>query len=176
MRRFLQLLAVLCVAGLIAGCDGQETRLYSPPAGLSSPRPPAVKFIAPADGATFHAHANIRLAALATPYGTDLGPVEDTPKFVFSRKWELVQSPEFPYAIEFLAGTNRLDTATGGLVSARVKPVPGQATPFVMVVVGYPAIEWMWRDVPAGAYTLTARVTNDKGMVTVSTPVHITVN
>ncbi|HEY1662202.1 MAG TPA: hypothetical protein VGI03_07270 [Verrucomicrobiae bacterium] len=136
--------------------------------------PPAVHIVEPADGAIFHAPANIRLVALATPYGTDLGP-EKAPPFIHSDEWELVSSPESQYTVAFLSGTNSLSLQNGSLVSARVKPVPGRAEPLLMVLVGYPALEWTWHDVPAGKYTLTARATNEKGLVAISTPVQITV-
>jgi len=136
-----------------------------------------VRIILPAEGATFRVHADIRLRALATPHGTDLGPEDpaDMPFPVRSDKWELVQSPEDAYVVEFFAGTNGLGSQTGGLVSARMKSRPGQATPMIMSVIGYPAVEVIWHDAPAGHYTLTAKATNQRGQATVSAPVNITV-
>src|SRR5208283_5106967 len=90
--------AILALCGLLAGCDGKPETIYSPPAfGLGNTAlPPAVRIIVPANGATFHAHKDIRLRALATPHGTDLGPEDpaDLPFPVRSDNWELVQDPE----------------------------------------------------------------------------------
>ncbi len=169
--------AMVVLCGLLAGCSGRSGTIYSPPARGFLPSAPAVRIILPKDGATFHAHADIRLLALATPHGTDLGPEDpaDLPFAVRSDKWELVQSPEDAYAVEFFAGTNSLGSQTGGLVSARMKSIPDQAAPMIMPVIGYPAVEVIWHDAPAGHYTLTACATNQKGQATVSAPVNITV-
>ena len=78
-KRRLNMLAMFVLAASLAGCSGKERTLYSPPAFIKyeHPPPPAVRVIVPVDGTTFHAHADIRLLALATPYGTSLGPDED---------------------------------------------------------------------------------------------------
>ncbi len=169
--------AILAFCGLLAGCSGRAGTIYSPPARAFLTSAPAVRIILPADGAAFRAHADIRLLALATPHGTDLGPEDpaDLPFPVRSDKWEFVQDPEDAYSVEFFAGTNSLGSHAGGLVSARMKSRPGQATPFIMPVIGYPAVDVIWHDAPAGHYTLTARATNQKGQATVSAPVNITV-
>ena len=169
--------AMLVFAGCLAGCGGRSGTIYSPPARSFLTNAPAVRIILPTDRATFRAHADIRLLALATPHGTDLGPEDtaDLPFPVRSDKWELVQDPEDACSVEFFAGTNRLGSQTGGLVSARMKSIPGQATPMIMAVIGYPALEVIWHDAPAGHYTLTARATNQKGQATVSAPVNVTV-
>jgi hypothetical protein len=171
------LTAILVICGFLAGCSGRSGTIYSPPARGFLPSAPAVRIILPKDGATFHAHADIRLLALATPHGTDLGPEDpaDLPFPVRSDQWEFVQSPEDAYTVEFFSGTNNLGSQTGGLVSARMKSRPGQATPMIMPVIGYPAVELIWHDASAGHYTLTARATNQKGQATVSAPVNITV-
>ena len=173
------MIAMLVLCGLVAGCNGKAGTIYSPPAfGLGNTAlPPAVRIIVPANGATFHAHEDIRLLALATPHGTNLGPEDpaDLPFAVRSDKWELVQDSEDAYSVEFFAGTNRLGAKSAGLVSARVKPKLHEATPFIMPVIGYPAVEVVWHDAPAGHYTLTAKATNEKGLATTSIPVNITV-
>jgi hypothetical protein len=168
---------MLVFAGCLAGCSGRSGTIYSPPAFGFLTNAPAVGIILPKDGATFRAHADIRLLALATPHGTDLGPEDPAalPFPVRSDKWELVQSPEDAYSVEFFAGPNSLGSQTAGLVSARMKSRPGQAAPMIMPVIGYPAVEVIWHDAPAGHYTLTARATNEKGLGTVSTAVNITV-
>ena len=173
----LDVLAILLLCIFVAGCDGRAGTLYSPPEFGDAEHPPAVRIIAPDDGTTFHARADIRLLALATPHGTDLGPDKDMDKMIAARpdEWELVQSPEDAYSVEFFAGTNSLGARSAGLVSARVKSRPGQATPMIMVVIGYPVVALIWRSAPAGSYTLTAKATNEKRLTTVSTPVHITV-
>ncbi|HYA79120.1 MAG TPA: hypothetical protein VED19_01265 [Candidatus Nitrosopolaris sp.] len=175
--RLLHVLAILLLCIFVAGCEGRAGTLYSPPEFGDAEHPPAVRIIAPAEGATFHAHADIRLRALATPHGTDLGPVNpaDLPFPVRSDKWELMHDPEDAYSVEFFADTNSLGARSGGLVSARVRSKPGQATPFIMAVIGYPAVELIWHNAPAGSYTLTAKATNEKGLATVSTAVNITV-
>jgi hypothetical protein len=177
--RLLHWLAMLMICGWAAGCDGRQETIYSPPAFApgNDAHPPAVRIIMPANGATFHAHADIRLMALATPQGTDLGPEENeaVKRFADPDKYFLRQSPEDGVSVKFLAGTNSLGSQSSGMVSAGIKPKPGQATPMFMVVVGYPAVEIIWKDVPAGSYTLTADATNAKGLATVSTPVNITV-
>jgi hypothetical protein len=177
-KRRLNMLAMFVLAASLAGCSGKERTLYSPPAFIKyeHPPPPAVRVIVPVDGTTFHAHADIRLLALATPYGTSLGPDEDAGKAVSdSSQWDLLPDRQDTYSVEFMAGTNSLNLQTSGLVSARPKSKPGQAEHYIMVVVGYPAVEWVWHDVPAGTYTLTAKVTNQGGLATVSAPVNITV-
>ncbi len=168
---------MLVFAGYLAGCSGRSGTIYSPPASGFLTNAPAVRIILPKDGAAFRAHADIRLLALATPHGTDLGPEDpaDLPFPVRSDKWELVQDPQDTVSVEFLAGTNHLGSQTSGLVSARMKSKPGQATPFIMPVIGYPAVEVIWQDAPAGHYILAAKATNEKGLATVSTAVNITV-
>jgi hypothetical protein len=169
-------LVILVFWGLIAGCDGKAGSLYSPPAFGAPAHPPAVRIILPADGAKFHAHADIRLLALATPNGTDLGPDEDATKhYADPNKWNFMQNTGDKVSVEFLAGTNRLGLQTSGMVSAGMRSQHGEAVPMIVVMVGYPAVELIWRNVPAGSYTLTANATNEKGMATVSTPVNITV-
>jgi len=177
LKPLCRLAAVLVFAGGLAGCHGKPETVYSPPAFGLSTSAPAVKIMVPADGATFHAHADIRLLALATPHGSPLEPTTPASKAVpgGNETWEFVQSPEDAYSIEFLADTNSLGTLGAGMVSARVKPEPGKATPFVMPVVGYPSVDLVWHDVPAGHYTLTARALNQNGQATVSAPVNITV-
>jgi hypothetical protein len=169
--------AILALFGLLAGCSGRSGTIYSPPARGFLTGAPAVRIILPKDGTNFRAHADIRLLALATPHGTDLGPEDpaDLPFPVTSDKWELVQDSEDAYSVEFFAGTNSLGSQTGGLVSARMKSRPGQAMPLIMPVIGFPAVEVIWHDAPAGHYTLTARGINQNGQATVSAPVNITV-
>jgi hypothetical protein len=177
LKSFCWLMAALVFAGSIAGCHGKPETIYSPPGFGLSTNAPAVKIILPADGATFHAHANIRLLALATPHGSALEPTTPASKAVPDGKenWEFVSSPEDGYSVEFLAGTNSLGTQGAGLVSARVKPEPGKFAPMIMPVVGYPSVDLVWHDVPAGHYTLTARALNQNGQATISAPVNITV-
>jgi hypothetical protein len=176
LKRHLAVVAMFLLCGLAAGCSGKERTIFSPPAGVGPAQAPAVRIIVPADGTTFHAHADIRLLALATPHGTALGPDDDLSKeFGDSAKWDLVQDRGDTYSVEFLAGTNSLGLQTGGEVSAREKPKPGQAEFMHMVLVGYPVVEWVWHDAPAGTYALTARVTNQAGAATASAPVKITV-
>jgi len=130
--------AIFFLCGLMAGCDGKAETIYSPPNFGDPAHPPAVRIIVPADGAKFHAHADIRLLALVTPHGTDLGPIDNKviKKFTDPDKWTLTQSPEDWVSVEFLAGTNRLGSQTSGMVLARVKSKPGQAEPMFMVNVG----------------------------------------
>ena len=143
---------MLVICSSTAGCNGKQETIYSPPAfgmGVLA-HSPAVRIIVPVDGATFRAHADIRLLALATPHGTDLGPEENEviKRFADPDKYFLRQSPEDTVSVEFLAGTNHLGSQTSGLVSAGMKPKPRVATPMFMVVVGYPAVEIIWKDVP----------------------------
>jgi len=183
LKRPLTALTLLILCGLAGGCSGKERTIFSPPAQsrptdppASRTSPPAVRIVVPADGTTFHAHADIRLLALATPYGTALGPDRDLSReYGDSAKWDLVQAQWDNYSVEFRAGTNSLGSQTGGEVSARPKRGPGQPVFMHMVLVGYPAEEWVWHDAPAGTYALTARVTNAAGVATVSAPVNITV-
>ena len=138
--------------------------------------PPAVRIVAPRDKAVFHAHANIRLLALATPYGTDLEPDADLAKrFADTDKWRFVQGDRDTFQVEFLANTNSLGLRTSGLTSAGVRPRRGSVTPTFMVVVGFPQLELLWTNAPAGSYVLTAKATNNQGRSTVSAPVTITV-
>jgi hypothetical protein len=171
------LLGMVAFAGSLAGCHGQPETIYSPPGFGLSTNAPAVKIIVPADGATFHAHGYIRLLALATPHGSALEPTTPAGKAVpgGNETWEFVQSDWDGYSVEFLADTNSLGTKGAGLVSARVKPEPGKVAPMIMPVVGYPAVDMVWHDVPAGHYSLTARVINQQGLATGSAPVNITV-
>jgi hypothetical protein len=173
------MVAMLVLCGLVAGCNGKAGTIYSPPAfGLGNlAHSPAVRIIVPADGAKFHAHTDIRLLALVTPHGTDLGPEENEAikRFTDPSKWTLTQSPEDTVSVEFRAGTNHLGSQTSGMISARVRSKPGQFEPMVMICVGYPAVEIIWHNAPAGSYTLTANATNAKGLTTVSTPVNITI-
>jgi hypothetical protein len=174
--RPLYVLAILVFLGLTAGCDGKAGTLYSPPEFGDTAHPPAVRIILPADGAKFHAHTDIRLLALATPNGTDLGPDEDAIKrYADPNKWNFMRNPQDMVSVEFLAGTNRLGLQTSGMVSASMRSQHGEAVPMIMGLVGYPAVELVWRNAPAGSYTLTANATNEKGLATVSTPVNITV-
>jgi hypothetical protein len=177
LKSFCGLLGAVAFAGSLAGCHGKPETIYSPPAFGLSTSAPAVKIIVPADGATFHAHADIRLLALATPHGSALEPTIPASKSVpgGNETWEFVQSDGDGYSVEFLADTNSLGTQGAGMVSARVKPEPGKATPFIMPVIGYPSVELVWHDVPAGHYALTARALNQNGQATVSAPVNITV-
>jgi len=170
------LLAILLLCVLTAGCGRKERTLYSPPANGNPAHPPAVRIIVPADGAIFHAHEDIRLLALATPSGSDLGPDEEASRiYAESKGWELVHGRNHDYSVEFLADTNRLSVQSTSMVFARAKSIPGQAQPMIMVGVGFPAVEWVWRNVPAGSHTLTARATNENGLTTISTAVTITV-
>jgi hypothetical protein len=167
-------LVIFVLGVLVAGC-GRERTIYSPP-NLGNPaNPPAVKIIVPVEGQTFHAHADIRLLALATPNGTDLGPIDISKLYSDPNRWDLRPEQEHGYSVEFLAGTNGLGVQTGGMMTARVRSHPGQATPMIVGLVGYPAVELVWHDAAAGSYALTARVTNASGRVTVSAPVNITV-
>jgi hypothetical protein len=169
-------LAMLVLCGWITGCDGGGETLYSPPKFGDPAHPPAVRIMVPAAGEKFHAHADIRLLALATPNGTDLGPDEDATRHYADRtKWNFMQDPRDTVSVEFLAGTNHLGLQTSGMVSAGMRSQHGEAVPMIMCLVGYPAVELTWRDVPAGSYTLTANATNEKGVATVSAPVNITV-
>jgi len=172
-RQFL--LLVMLVASLsIAGCGREPRTLYSPPDFGTPGHPPAVRIIVPADGAKFHAPAEIRLLALATPNGTDLGPDEAiSRKYADPRKWNFIGEPT--YSVEFLAGTNSLGLQNAGMVSAGMKSQHGEAVPFIMIGIGYPSVELVWHGVPAGTYTLTAKATNEKGQATISTPVSVTV-
>lgn len=171
-------IVVICFCGLgvVAGCDGKTGRIYSPPIEGNPAHPPAVLIFAPGNGAIFHAHADIHLLALATPYGTSLGPDEDAARrFADTAKWNLRQDPVNTVSVEFLAGTNSLGSRISGMVSAGVRSQPGEATPMIVTPVGYPAVELIWSNAPAGTYTLTARATNKTGLVTVSAPASITV-
>ncbi len=174
--RLSQVLAILVLCGLVVGCDGSAGRIYSPPVLGNPAHPPAVLIFAPDNGAKFHAHADIHLLSLATPYGTSLGPDEDAAKrYADTSKWHFLQDPVNPVSVEFLAGTNSLGSRTSGMVSAGMRSQHGEAVPFVMQMVGYPAVDLIWRNVPAGNYTLTARATNKNGRSAVSTPVNISV-
>ena len=170
LPRILVMLVFCCLA---AGCG--QTTIYSPPQLGNPMNAPSVKIIVPAEGQTFHAHQDIRLMVLATPNGTDLGP-EATPKmYANTDAWDLRPSQDHQYSIDFLAGTNNLGTQTASITTARVRSHPGQASPMIIGLVGYPAVEMIWHAAPAGTYSLTAKVTNDKGLATISGPVKITV-
>ena len=76
---------------------------------VSSTNAPAVKIILPADGVTFHTHADIPLRVLATPHGSALEPPTPASKSVprGSETWEFVTSPEDAYSVaNFLPGRN----------------------------------------------------------------------
>ena len=172
-RQFL-MLAMLVASLSFTGCGRHPGKLYSPPNFGSSAHPPAVRIIVPADGAKFHAPAEIRLLALATPNGTDLGPDEDiSRKYADPRKWNFIEAPT--YSVEFFAGTNSLGLQTAGMVSAGMKSQHGEAVPFIMRSIGYPSVELVWHGVPAGTYTLTSRAVNDRTQATTSTPISVTV-
>jgi hypothetical protein len=179
--RLPHVLAILALCGLGAGCDGQGGRIYSPPEfddpahPVDMSHPPAVRIIAPADGAKFPAHSDIRLLALATPHGTSLEPDAHTKRYADTNKWNFGRIERTEVVVEFLAGTNSLGSDGTGLVFAGMRSQHGEAVPLVMSPVGYPAVEWIWRNATAGRYTLTARATNQTGLATVSTPVNITV-
>lgn len=170
------ILAILLLCGLIIGRDGRAGQAYSP-AGWGGPtNPPAVRITTPTNGAVFHAHENIPLLALATPHGTSLGPDENaTSRYADTNQWRLVQSDRDTVAVEFLAGTNSLGSRTSGMVSAGVRPQPGRPVPMFRIMVGYPQVELIWSNAPAGSYTLTASAANENGLATVSTSVSITV-
>ena len=183
MRLFLSLFGMrVLVIGLslfIAGWKGRAQTVYSPPGRAFLTNAPAVRLILPAEGAVFPAHTSIRLQALATPHGTHLEPEQKGAGELIAshpNDWESVQSPEDTYTVEFFAGTNRLGSQVAGEVSARARQRRGYATPMVMLLLGYPAVEVTWSNVPAGTYVLTAKVTNQNGLATVSAPVKITVN
>ena len=174
--RLPHVLAILLLCGLAAGCDSKAGTLYSPPEFGDPAHPPAVRLIVPAGGAKFHAHADIRLVAIATPNGTDLGSDQDAARrYADANKWNFMQDPQHTFLIEFLAGTNSLGVQTSSMVSASMRSRHGEAVPMIVGLVGYPAVELIWRNVPAGNYALTAKATNEKRLATVSTPVHITV-
>lgn len=167
---------ILTLCGLVAGCDHNPERIYSPWIAGDLSHPPAVRILAPTDGAQFHAHENIRLLVLATPYGTDLGPDEEVSKhYADPGKWNFLQDPEYPYSVEFLAGTNSLGLTTSGAVSASMRSQHGEAIPMIAIMAGYPAVSMVWPDAPVGTHALTVRVTNKTGLTTVSAPVNITV-
>jgi hypothetical protein len=169
-------LAILVACGLITGCDDKAGQLYSPPMRGDPAQPPAVRIIVPAEGAKFHAHKDIRLLALATPYGTSLGPDGEAAKhYADANKWNFMQDPRDTVSVEFLAGTNRLGSRASGMVSASMRSRHGEAVPMIVGLVGYPAVELIWRNAPAGSYTLTAQATNEKGLATASRPVTITI-
>ena len=168
-----RILVVLVFCCLAAGCG--QTTIYSPPQLGNPMNAPSVKIIVPAGGQTFNAHQDIRLVVLATPNGTDLGP-EATPKmYAKTDAWDLRPSPEHPYSIDFLAGTNTVGTQSASMTTARPHSRTGQAIPMIIGLVGYPAVEVIWHDAPAGTYSLTAKVTNEQGLATTSAPVKITV-
>jgi len=174
-------LAVLGLCGWVVGCDGQSGRIFSPPEFLDpehqvdASHPPAVRIVEPADGAKFPAHSDIRLLALATPHGTRLEPDAHTKSYAETNKWNFGRIEKTEVVVEFLAGTNSLGAEGTGLIFAGMRSRHGEAVPFVMSPVGYPVVEWIWRNAPAGRYTLTAHATNQTGLATVSAPVTVTV-
>ena len=169
-------LAILVLCGLIIGRNGRAGQVYSP-AGWGGPtNPPAVLITAPTNGAAFQAHENIRLLALATPHGSSLGPDDKaTSRYADTNQWRLVQSDRDTVTVEFLANTNSLGSRTSGMVSAGMRPQPGRPVAMFRVMVGYPQVELIWSNAPAGSYALTASATNENGLANVSTPVNITV-
>jgi hypothetical protein len=131
------------------------TEAITPP---GTNQPPVVQWLRPNDGATFRAPATIPLIVMA---GDPDGTVA---------------------SVEFFAGTNRLGSAQLARRDDRENEDDGESddadddnredhhrrafhTDYV----------FLWRQVPSGKYTLTAKVTDNQGAITTSTPVDITV-
>lgn len=171
-----QVLAILVMCGLIVRRDARSSETYSL-AGWGAPtNPPAVQIKTPTNGAVFQAHEDIYLLALATPHGTGLSPdANATSRYADTNQWSLTMSDRDTVTVEFFVGTNSLGSRTSGLVSAGMRPQPGRPVPKFRIMVGYPQVEMIWSNAPAGSYTLTASATNMNGVATVSEPVNIIV-
>jgi hypothetical protein len=166
---------VLC-CGLVSGCGGKAVIYYSPAKFGNPAHPPAVRLILPRNGAKYHAHDDIRMLALATPHGSDLGPDREASKrYADSSKWHLTQSPGDTVSVQFFAGSKGLGFKTSGMVAAGLRSRRGEAVPMIVGLAGYPAVEWVWHNAPPGTYYLTARAANQRGQTTISPPVKITV-
>jgi hypothetical protein len=104
----------------------------------------------------FHAPATVRLSAFVT-----LRAPAHAGDFV---------------TVEFFANTNRLGSGRSdwhGLI--RPQPRPGQPVPLFVIAPGFAPATFIWTNVPAGDYTLTARATGANGLSAVSAPVNIIV-
>jgi hypothetical protein len=110
--------------------------------------PPVVRIVSPANGSVFHAPINLPFYAYA--YDAD-GSVN---------------------SVEFFAGTNSL--GFGGPVP---RPVAANSSGTDSVPPIYPTniFYLVWSNVPSGAYTLTAKATDNDGAFTISDPVKIAV-
>jgi hypothetical protein len=179
-KRLARALTFIVLYGLMAGCGNKTGQSYSPPE-MSDPghpvnrtHPPAVRLILPANGAKYHAPADVRLLARATPHGTSLEPNEWTQRYADPDRWNFHQGAR-EISVEFFAGTNRLGSRPSGVVEANMRSLHGEAVPLIVTPVGYPEVELVWSNVPAGRYTLTANATNEEGLATVSSPVNVTV-
>ena len=78
--------------------------------------------------------------------------------------------------VEFFANTNHL--GSGKAIwhdEIRPKEIPGQAVPLHILAAQFYPAEYVWKKVPAGIYTLTARATWTNGLSAVSAPLNVTV-
>jgi hypothetical protein len=166
----------LALACLVSACRGNAGPIYSPPDLGNPTNAPAISIYAPSNGAQFHAHDDIPLIVLVTPHGTSLGPDADaTKKYSDESKWHFLRDNRGGVAVGCLAGTNIIGSGTSAMVSASMRSQHGEAVPMIAMLVGYPAVQLTWHAAAPGAYALTARATNAEGLVTVSSPVNITV-
>lgn len=78
--------------------------------------------------------------------------------------------------VEFFEGTRRIGLGKAVWHDAiRPQEIPGHAVPMHIVAAQFHPAEWVWKNVPAGAYTLTARATWKNGVTAVSKPFKATV-
>jgi len=105
----------------------------------------------------FHAPATVRIAAYVT-----------------------VRAPAHAgdfIGVEFFANTNNLGSSKSFWHGAiRPQTRSGQPTPMYVIAPGFSPANFIWTNVPAGQYTLTARATCTNGLSAVSEPLQLTVS
>ena len=147
----LSILFCLLAAGIVSAQTATN-----PPAGDGPTNSLMVQISPQLSRGVFHAPATIRINAIVT---------QRSP----SSAGDFVE-------VEFFANTNRLGStrsASHGVV--RPRPRPGQPVPLFVIAPGFAPAGFVWTNVPAGHYALTARATGDGGLSAVSPPVNITV-
>ncbi len=112
--------------------------------------------MSPRDDTTFPAHTNLHIDAFVNMDG----PLKNG---------DLVK-------VEFFANTNRLGSGTTVWHSAIYPPnTPGQFHYMHIVAAGFPSVPFVWKNPPAGNYTLTAKATLTKSIIAVSPPINIVI-
>jgi len=141
---------------LLVACDRHKQNT-SPPSGTNSTNPLAVTLsVWPPDDIVFRAPATISIQAEVT-----LGAQNRAGNSV---------------RVDFFADTNFLGSRNS-VWHDEIRPDPHSrnAQPMIIVPAGFLPVRWVWNNIPAGNYSITAQATGSEGRSASSAPLNITV-